>query len=135
MEQKRIPVIIDTDPGIDDASAIFWVLANRDKFDVKVIAIDDQNRVKLSRRAVLEERGETDCVDGGSDEEVEDVQEPRREERAERPEKREREERGERRNRGFRSERPEKGDRPERGERPERGDRRPRRRQSNNDEL
>ena len=106
-----------------------------DKFDVKVIAIDDQNRVKLSRRAVLEERGETDCVDGGSDEEVEDVQEPRREERAERPEKREREERGERRNRGFRSERPEKGDRPERGERPERGDRRPRRRQSNNDEL
>ena len=45
------------------------------------------------------------------------------------------EERGERRNRGFRSERPEKGDRPERGERPERGDRRPRRRQSNNDEL
>ena len=31
-----------------------------DKFDVKVIAIDDQNRVKLSRRAVLKERGETD---------------------------------------------------------------------------
>jgi len=27
-----------------------------DKFDVKVIAIDDQNRIKLSRRAVLKER-------------------------------------------------------------------------------
>ncbi len=28
-----------------------------DKFEVKVVAIDDQNRVKLSRRAVLKERG------------------------------------------------------------------------------
>ncbi|MCF0233374.1 MAG: polyribonucleotide nucleotidyltransferase [Thermoguttaceae bacterium] len=32
-----------------------------DRFEVKVIAIDDQNRVKLSRRAVLKERGETDA--------------------------------------------------------------------------
>ena len=31
-----------------------------DKIQVKVIAIDDQNRVKLSRKAVLAEMGETD---------------------------------------------------------------------------
>jgi polyribonucleotide nucleotidyltransferase len=31
-----------------------------DKIQVKVIAIDDQNRVKLSRKAVLAETGETD---------------------------------------------------------------------------
>ena len=43
MEQKQIPVIIDTDPGIDDASAIFWVLANRDKFDVKALTIANGN--------------------------------------------------------------------------------------------
>ena len=36
-EEKRIPVIIDTDPGIDDAGAIFWVLANRDKFEHPVL--------------------------------------------------------------------------------------------------
>ena len=42
-EEKRIPVIIDTDPGIDDAGAIFWVLANRDKFDVKALTIANGN--------------------------------------------------------------------------------------------
>lgn len=42
MEEKRIPVIIDTDPGIDDAGAIFWVLANQ-KFDVKALTIANGN--------------------------------------------------------------------------------------------
>lgn len=41
--EKRIPVIIDTDPGIDDAGAIFWVLANREKFDVKALTIANGN--------------------------------------------------------------------------------------------
>lgn len=43
MEQKRIPVIIDTDPGIDDASAIFWVLANHAYLDVKALTIVNGN--------------------------------------------------------------------------------------------
>ena len=36
-----------------------------DVLEVKVIAVDDQNRVKLSRKAVLAEQG------GGDDEDVE----------------------------------------------------------------
>lgn len=35
---NKIPVIIDTDPGIDDAASISWVLANK-KFDVKALTI------------------------------------------------------------------------------------------------
>jgi polyribonucleotide nucleotidyltransferase len=31
-----------------------------DRMQVKVIAVDEQNRVKLSRRAVLEEQGGSD---------------------------------------------------------------------------
>ena len=39
-----------------------------DLMDVKVIAVDDQNRVKLSRRAVLAEAAGSDAdSDGGSD--------------------------------------------------------------------
>jgi polyribonucleotide nucleotidyltransferase len=34
-----------------------------DKIDVKVIAVDEQNRVKLSRRAVLAEQGPSDLSD------------------------------------------------------------------------
>lgn len=41
-DEKRIPVIIDTDPGIDDAGAIFWVLANK-RFDVKALTIANGN--------------------------------------------------------------------------------------------
>lgn len=37
-ENKKLPLIIDTDPGIDDATAIFWVLANN-CFDVKAISV------------------------------------------------------------------------------------------------
>lgn len=41
-----------------------------DKIEVKVIAVDDQNRIKLSRKAVLEAQGEGSDDDGnGSDEE------------------------------------------------------------------
>ena len=42
MERKLPPVIIDTDPGIDDAAAIFWVLASG-KFDVKALTIANGN--------------------------------------------------------------------------------------------
>ncbi len=64
-----------------------------DKFEVKVVSIDDQNRVKLSRRAVLKERGESDRPEGAPDP-AELEEHPRREPREER---REREDRGERR--------------------------------------
>ena len=43
MKDKAIPVIIDTDPGIDDACSLFWVLANRDKFDIKALSITNGN--------------------------------------------------------------------------------------------
>jgi polyribonucleotide nucleotidyltransferase len=38
-----------------------------DKIEVKVIAVDDQNRVKLSRKALLAERGETSGGGGGGE--------------------------------------------------------------------
>ncbi len=42
MPNSKPPVIIDTDPGIDDAGAILWVLASR-KFDVKALTIVNGN--------------------------------------------------------------------------------------------
>ncbi|MCL4165452.1 UNVERIFIED_CONTAM: hypothetical protein GTU68_011577 [Idotea baltica] len=42
--------------------------------DVKVIAVDDQNRVKLSRKAVLAENGETD-VETDDDDDISDDEE------------------------------------------------------------
>ena len=42
MENKQMPLIIDTDPGIDDAASIFWVLASG-KFDVKALTIANGN--------------------------------------------------------------------------------------------
>ena len=42
MEEKKIPLIIDTDPGIDDAASIFWVLASG-KFDVKALTVTHGN--------------------------------------------------------------------------------------------
>ena len=38
----KIPVIIDTDPGDDDAASILWVLASG-KFDVKAITVTNGN--------------------------------------------------------------------------------------------
>lgn len=72
-----------------------------DKFEVKVIAVDEQNRVKLSRRAVLLERGQSDRP----------ADAPEREERPERRERRDRPERGDRPERRERRDRPERGDR------------------------
>ena len=37
-----IPLIIDTDPGIDDAAAIFWVLSDP-RFDVKALTVTHGN--------------------------------------------------------------------------------------------
>ena len=63
-ESKRIPVIIDTDPGIDDAGAIFWVLANREKFDVKALTIANGNigldGCVINALRILEVAGQTD---------------------------------------------------------------------------
>ncbi|MBQ4203973.1 MAG: polyribonucleotide nucleotidyltransferase, partial [Thermoguttaceae bacterium] len=67
-----------------------------DKFEVKVIAIDDQNRIKLSRRAVLLERGLSDRPadapqeDDDAEYRRDDAREERRSERSERSERRER---------------------------------------------
>lgn len=35
--EKRIPLIIDTDPGIDDAAAIICAINSEDKLDIKLI--------------------------------------------------------------------------------------------------
>lgn len=63
-KSKRIPVIIDTDPGIDDAGAIFWVLANREKFDVKALTIANGNigldGCVINALRILEVAGQTD---------------------------------------------------------------------------
>jgi inosine-uridine nucleoside N-ribohydrolase len=60
---SRIPVIIDTDPGTDDAAAILWVLAN-EKFDVKAVTVADGNvgmeRGAANSRDVLNICGRTD---------------------------------------------------------------------------
>lgn len=42
MERKLEPVIIDTDPGIDDAASIFWIIANK-KFDIKALTVTNGN--------------------------------------------------------------------------------------------
>lgn len=42
MNEKKKPLIIDTDPGIDDAASIFWVLAS-DRFDVKALTVTHGN--------------------------------------------------------------------------------------------
>lgn len=41
-DKKLPPVIIDTDPGIDDAAALFWVLTSK-KFDIKALTIVNGN--------------------------------------------------------------------------------------------
>lgn len=42
MNKKVVPIIIDTDPGIDDAAALFWVFANKE-FDVKALTVTNGN--------------------------------------------------------------------------------------------
>lgn len=42
MTEERTPLIIDTDPGIDDAASIFWVLASG-RFDVKALTVTHGN--------------------------------------------------------------------------------------------
>lgn len=42
MGQEKLPLIIDTDPGIDDAASIFWVLASG-RFDVKALTVTHGN--------------------------------------------------------------------------------------------
>ncbi len=79
-----------------------------DEIWVKCIGVDDKGRVKLSRKAAMEERGE---MAGES---------LTAEAPSERPERAERPDRGERPERGERPPRPERGERGGRGERRER---------------
>ena len=63
MESKQTPLIIDTDPGIDDAASIFWVLASG-KFDVKALTITHGNvgveKCAVNALRLLEAAGRTD---------------------------------------------------------------------------
>jgi polyribonucleotide nucleotidyltransferase len=91
-----------------------------DKLQVKVIAIDEHDRVKLSRKVLLREQNKTPGEPSAAP--------PPREggERGERAERRGDGDRGERRDRGDRGDRGERrdrGDRGDRGERRDRGDR------------
>lgn len=49
-ENKRRAIIIDTDPGVDDAASLFWVLTNP-QFDIKAITIANGN-VSLDQCAI-----------------------------------------------------------------------------------
>jgi polyribonucleotide nucleotidyltransferase len=53
------------------------IVREGDKLQVKVIAVDDQNRVKLSRKAVMAEQGQTDQVEGAPPREPRPEREPR----------------------------------------------------------
>jgi polyribonucleotide nucleotidyltransferase len=105
-----------------------------DKLQVKVIAIDDQDRVKLSRKALLREQNP--AGPGGGPREGGGERGGYRGDRGDRGDRGGhrggerggyRGDRGDRGDRGTHAERgerfPERGDRGERGERPERGDR------------
>ena len=63
MEDNRTPLIIDTDPGIDDAASIFWVLAS-DRFDVKALTVTHGNvgleRCTINALRLLEAAGRPD---------------------------------------------------------------------------
>ncbi len=85
-----------------------------DEIWVKCVGVDEKGRVKLSRKAAMEERGE---MTGES------VSAEPAGERPERPERSERTERPPRGERSERSERPDRGDRGGRGERRERAPR------------
>ena len=87
-----------------------------DEIWVKCIGVDDKGRVKLSRKAAMEERGEIPA--GSTEANGAAVADDERPPRAERPERAERAERPERGERGERGERPERRERRERPERP-----------------
>ena len=63
MEDNRTPLIIDTDPGIDDAASIFWVLASG-RFDVKALTVTHGNvgleRCTINALRLLEAAGRPD---------------------------------------------------------------------------
>jgi len=90
-----------------------------DEIWVKCIGVDDKGRVKLSRKAAMEERGE---IPPSGPEDANGSPAPRAEgerpPRGDRPERSERGERGGRRERGDRGDRGERGDRSGDGGRP-----------------
>lgn len=61
--EKKIPVIIDTDPGDDDAASILWALAS-DRVDVKALTVTNGNvgvdACMVNALRVLEVAGRTD---------------------------------------------------------------------------
>lgn len=97
-----------------------------DEIWVKCLGVDEKGRVRLSRRAAMEERDklERDKQPGAEGEErpprrPEADRPPRPEHRSERPDRRDRPGRGDRPDRGPR---PDRGERTDRGPRPERGE-------------
>ena len=60
---KKQPVIIDTDPGDDDAASILWVIASQ-KFDIKAITVTNGNvgvdKCVINALRTLEVAGRTD---------------------------------------------------------------------------
>ncbi len=92
-----------------------------DEIWVKCLGVDEKGRVRLSRRAAMEER---DKLERDKQPGVEGGERPPRRPEADRPPRPEhRSERPDRRDRPGRGDRPDRGPRPDRGERPDRGPR------------
>ncbi|MCA8973880.1 MAG: polyribonucleotide nucleotidyltransferase, partial [Planctomycetes bacterium] len=101
--------------------AVTDVVRIGDEVKVKVIAIDDFGKIKLSRKALLEGGG-ADSGGGGRGGDEERERRPRRE-NDDRPARADREDRPARDDRPVRAGHHDRGDRPARGGRPEREDR------------
>ncbi len=102
------------------------VIKMGDEIWVKCLGVDEKGRVKLSRKAAMEERGESvatgDSAPADGEAKRENGNGEARPERAERPERSGGDRGGDRGGRGERGPRPERGgDRGDRGPRPERG--------------
>lgn len=52
---KRIPILIDTDPGVDDFFCLALAIANRDKFDIRAVTtIGGNNWTEVTTRNALD---------------------------------------------------------------------------------
>jgi polyribonucleotide nucleotidyltransferase len=133
---KEFGVFVEIFPGQDGlvhVSELSTKRVNRpedvvklgDELWVKCIGVDEKGRVKLSRKAAMEERGEAApaAPEGGAEGEEARPRPAAREDRGDRPERVERTDRGERPERTDRGDRPERTERSDRGDRPPRGDR------------
>jgi inosine-uridine nucleoside N-ribohydrolase len=70
MSEKKIPLIIDTDPGVDDAASILWIIASG-RFDIKALTVTNGNvgvdKCVINALRTLEVAGRSDIpVYGGA---------------------------------------------------------------------